>query len=160
MEKSMEIRKNQQWKEKTEHVTHNNQCYTQANNETMCINWQMVKKGLRKRTLTKLKVVPPPPCYLLCSSPLLAAKSSPSSLPFSPSFFPFSLFFFCSCLPQQASRIPSHLQPKSSAFTLRRRRRVDKASRKEEEKKENLWKSNPAPQLRRSTIIYFLLFNY
>ena len=73
MEKSMEYQEEPTMKRKIEHVTHNNQCYTQENNKTIHINWQMVKQGLRKRMLTKVKVVPP---SLFFSQPLPSQLSS------------------------------------------------------------------------------------
>ena len=115
----MEYREEPIMKGKTEHVTHNNQCYTLANNETIYVNWQMVKQGLRKRMPTKPKVVPP---SLLFSPPL------PSQTPFF-FFLLFLSYFFSSrsfhSPPSPTLCIPSNLAAPISLIpqVVRRRKK-------------------------------------
>ena len=87
--------------------------------------------------------------------PLSNSQASPRSRCRPPLFLLFSLFFFCSCLPQQASRIPSHLQPKSSAFSPLSLPAVlgwiKKAEKKQKKRKIHEKIKKPPPQLRGST---------
>ena len=103
----------------------------------------------QQRPLPEYSAVPPPSLSSECHSTddLCLPEKFPllRSADISPPFLFLVLLSFCASLTQQASRIPSHLQPKSSASLLRRRPRVDEASRKSEEEKKKIYENPILP---------------